>query len=139
MGNPTCCFDRWNEPPDKVRENRHDRQVEEEDGLPAPVLNNERSIKWPEYTSRFSHHADQAEGQRPLLFTVKVAHNSHCDRYDSASPCCLHKSCRYEPDQAGVKSCRITEVARRGHVYAAVLQEPDIDLVPQDRCEATEE
>src|SRR5260370_22099456 len=117
--------------PYNVAESRQERQVEEEDGLPAPVLHDERSIEWPEYASRFSHHADQAEGQRPLLFTVKVARNGHCDRYDSASPCCLHKSCRHEPDQAGIKRCSVTTVARRGDIYAHVLSEAHIDLVPQ--------
>src|SRR5260370_25844648 len=107
--------------PYNVAESRQERQVEEEDGLPAPVLHDERSIEWPEYASRFSHHADQAEGQRPLLFTVKVARNGHCDRYDSASPCCPPKSCRHQPDHAGIKICRVTDSAPPGHLEAAAL------------------
>src|SRR5260370_2843088 len=117
MGNSASCFDGWNEPPDEVGENRQDRQVEEEDGLPAPVLNDERSIECPEYASRFSHHADQAEGQRPPLFTENVARHGHCDRYDIASPCYLHQSCRHEPDHAEAHTCRATEIARRSHIY----------------------
>src|SRR5260370_8007998 len=97
MGNPAGCFDGWNEPPDEVGKNRQDRQVEEEDGLPAPVLHDERSIEWPEYASRFSHHTDQAEGQRPLPFTVKVPPTPPCNRNHHPPPSLLHTSSPHTP------------------------------------------
>src|SRR5207302_1463090 len=112
--------------------------VDVKDGLPAPVLHDDRAIEGPQYTTCFGYHANQTKREGALLLAIKIARYSHRDGDDGSSARGLDEAGRYQPDEAGRKRVGVADIARGGNVDTNALQEADIDIVAKDGSKTTE-
>src|SRR5438034_6692369 len=89
----------WDETPDEDEQHGHDGEVEVEDGLPTPVLDDDRAVEGAKDSASFGDHANQAESNAASFYAIEVSRNGHGDGDDGATSSGLYKAGRDQPDK----------------------------------------